>query len=49
MVVTGIRTPVGIKVFEPDLKELERIGREVERVLRHHHRIWRQRLISSAH
>ncbi|CAN5807395.1 CusA/CzcA family heavy metal efflux RND transporter [soil metagenome] len=33
MLATGIRTPVGIKVFGPDLKELERIGREVERVV----------------
>ena len=33
MLATGIRTPVGIKVFGPDLAELERIGGEVERVL----------------
>ena len=30
MLATGIRTPVGIKVFGPDLGELERIGKEVE-------------------
>ncbi|MBA3852957.1 MAG: CusA/CzcA family heavy metal efflux RND transporter, partial [Gemmatimonas sp.] len=30
MLATGIRTPVGIKVFGPDLRELERIGREIE-------------------
>jgi copper/silver efflux system protein len=30
MLATGIRTPVGVKVFGPDLAELERIGREVE-------------------
>jgi len=33
MLATGIRTPVGIKVFGPDLGELERIGREVERAV----------------
>ncbi len=31
MLATGIRTPVGIKVFGPDLAELERIGKEIER------------------
>jgi Cu(I)/Ag(I) efflux system membrane protein CusA/SilA len=30
MLATGIRTPVGIKIFGPDLGELERIGREIE-------------------
>ena len=30
MLATGIRTPVGIKLFGPDLAELERLGREVE-------------------
>jgi len=34
MLATGIRTPVGIKIFGPDLAELERIGREVEQVVR---------------
>ncbi len=33
MLATGIKTPVGVKVAGPDLKEIERIGREVERVL----------------
>ncbi len=31
MLATGIRTPVGIKIFGADLAELERIGKEVER------------------
>ena len=30
MLATGIRTPVGIKVFGPDLATLERIGKEIE-------------------
>jgi len=30
MLATGIRTPVGIKLFGPDLAELERLGKEVE-------------------
>src|SRR5260221_9569099 len=34
MLSTGIRTPVGVKVFGPDLRELERIATEVERVVR---------------
>jgi len=33
MLSTGIKTPVGIKVSGPDLKEIERIGREIEKVL----------------
>jgi Cu(I)/Ag(I) efflux system membrane protein CusA/SilA len=33
MLATGIRTPVGVKIFGPDLAELERIGREVERAV----------------
>jgi len=34
MLATGIRTPVGIKIFGQDLAELERIGQEVERAVR---------------
>jgi Cu(I)/Ag(I) efflux system membrane protein CusA/SilA len=34
MLATGIRTPVGIKIFGPDLVTLERIGREVEQSVR---------------
>ena len=30
MLATGIRTPVGIKVFGPDLRELERLGKQIE-------------------
>jgi copper/silver efflux system protein len=33
MLSTGIRTPVGVKVFGPDLSELERLATEVERVV----------------
>src|SRR4029078_2997044 len=33
MLATGIRTPVGIKIFGPDLAELERIGRQVEQAV----------------
>lgn len=34
MLTTGIRTPLGLKVFGPRLDEIERIGLEVEQVLR---------------
>ena len=33
MLATGIRTPVGIKVFGPDLEMLEQLGREIERAV----------------
>jgi Cu(I)/Ag(I) efflux system membrane protein CusA/SilA len=34
MLATGIRTPVGIKIFGPDLAELERLGKQVEDIVR---------------
>jgi copper/silver efflux system protein len=34
MLSTGIRTPVGVKVFGTDLAEMERLAREVEQVLK---------------
>jgi Cu(I)/Ag(I) efflux system membrane protein CusA/SilA len=33
MLTTGVRTPVGIKVYGSDLKEIERIGTEIEGLL----------------
>lgn len=33
MLATGIKTPVGIKIFGPDLAMLDRIGREIEGIL----------------
>jgi len=32
MLTTGIRTPVGIKIFGQDLKEIEKLGKKIERV-----------------
>ncbi|MFO1155072.1 MAG: CusA/CzcA family heavy metal efflux RND transporter [Rhodospirillales bacterium] len=34
MLSTGIRTPVGIKLFGPDLEGLERVAREIEATVR---------------
>jgi Cu(I)/Ag(I) efflux system membrane protein CusA/SilA len=34
MLATGIRTPVGIKIFGSDLAELERLGKEIENAIR---------------
>ena len=34
MLSTGIRTPIGIKVFGPDLEGLERLAREIEAAVR---------------
>ena len=33
MLTTGVRTPVGIKIYGADIKEIERIGTEIERVI----------------
>ncbi len=34
MLTTGIRTPIGVKVFGPDLKKIEAVGQQVEEALR---------------
>ncbi len=34
MLATGIRTPIGVKVYGSDLNELERVAKEVERVVK---------------
>ncbi|PYQ48637.1 MAG: CusA/CzcA family heavy metal efflux RND transporter, partial [Acidobacteria bacterium] len=34
MLTTGIRTPIGVKVFGPDLKKTEAVGEHVEEALR---------------
>jgi Cu(I)/Ag(I) efflux system membrane protein CusA/SilA len=34
MLATGIRTPVGIKIFGPDLKQIEKTGIAIEGILR---------------
>ena len=33
MLLTGIKTPVGIKIFGPDLAVIQRIGQDIERAL----------------
>jgi Cu(I)/Ag(I) efflux system membrane protein CusA/SilA len=33
MLTTGIRTPIGIKIFGPDLKEIARVGEALETIL----------------
>ena len=35
MLSTGIRTPVGVKVFGTDLAEMERLARQIEAVVQH--------------
>ncbi len=34
MLTTGIRTPIGIKIFGPDLQEIEAVGERLEPILR---------------
>ena len=34
MLSTGIRTPIGIKVFGKDLQQIETVARDIERVVR---------------
>ncbi len=34
MLSTGVRTPIGIKIFGDDLKEIERIGEQIENIVR---------------
>ena len=34
MLSTGIRTPVGVKVFGTDLGEMEKLARQIEQVLK---------------
>ena len=34
MLTTGVRTPIGIKIFGPDLAEIERIGSRLETIMR---------------
>jgi Cu(I)/Ag(I) efflux system membrane protein CusA/SilA len=34
MLATGIRTPVGIKIYGADLKEIEKIGIDLEKIIR---------------
>jgi copper/silver efflux system protein len=34
MLTTGVRTPIGIKIFGSDTKEIERIGEQIEGILR---------------
>ncbi|HEY1342103.1 MAG TPA: efflux RND transporter permease subunit, partial [Bryobacteraceae bacterium] len=33
MLTTGVRTPVGIKIYGPDLREIENLGKQIEGVL----------------
>jgi Cu(I)/Ag(I) efflux system membrane protein CusA/SilA len=33
MLTTGIRTPVGVKVYGPDLKQIENVGKQLEQII----------------
>jgi Cu(I)/Ag(I) efflux system membrane protein CusA/SilA len=33
MLLTGIKTPVGIKIFGPDLNVIQNLGEQIERIL----------------
>jgi Cu(I)/Ag(I) efflux system membrane protein CusA/SilA len=35
MLTTGVRTPVGVKIYGSDLRQIETIGREIEQALAH--------------
>jgi Cu(I)/Ag(I) efflux system membrane protein CusA/SilA len=35
MITTGVRSPIGIRVLGPDLKEIEKIGTQIEQALTH--------------
>src|ERR1044071_6876398 len=37
MLTTGVRTPVGVKIFGSDLKEIERTAQQLERILQNVH------------
>lgn len=56
MLATGIRTPIGIKLFGKDLAEMERLAQQIERAVKTvpglHQRIRRthyRRLLSQYH
>ncbi len=34
MLTTGVRTPIGIKIFGPDLNEIEKIGSHLEMIMK---------------
>lgn len=34
MLTTGVRTPIGIKVYGPDLQQIEKIGTQIEQIIK---------------